>query len=259
MFALERNMKTDMDGLVVSMGAMRVAKGARKPFRFFNLPYELRLHILELALLVPKTIDLDPSNIFTIRPLLNLLLVDRRMHDEAFRVFYGRNTFRVFPLHGRFFHTKKPLLARLSPRYRAVITTLELRLGPGWTKPPRGMVVNDVLRLVDAVRVRRLDVFLECDPASDEVYEGFRKGKDFFTDFCVCLIRDLFAQVPSLVDVEFDGYRHLKEASSPLLQALVSETKGHGKRILWGRESGWHGTVEESLASGLGTLSLGQA
>ncbi|KAF2265536.1 hypothetical protein CC78DRAFT_532417 [Lojkania enalia] len=156
----------------VSSDEMEVA--ATKPFRFFDLPSELRLRVYELVLLVPKTVDLDPTNHRAISPRLRLFLVSRRMHDETFRVFYGRNTFRVFPVHGRFFHTKAPLLTRLSPRYRNMMTKLELRLGPGWNKPPKGWVADGRLGLIHAEKVRSLKVFVECDPASHEVFEGFR-------------------------------------------------------------------------------------
>lgn len=227
-----------------------------RPFRFFDLAPELRLRILELILLFPKTIDLDPTNIRAVRPLLGLFLVNRRMHEEAYRVFYGRNTFRIFPIHGRFFHTKLPLLGRLSPRYRAVITKLELRLGPGWTKPPKGWVADGRLGLADTGTLRLLRVFVECDPASHPIFEGFRNGEDFYTEFGVNLVRSFFAQAPSLAQVEFDAYPSVSK-SSPLLQGLIHEAKAQNKRISWGPERGWDKIVEVNLASIMENLSLG--
>ena len=178
------------------------------------------------------------------------------MHDEASRVFYGRNTFRIFPIHGRFFHTKKPLLARLPAQYRAHITKLELRLGPGWTKPPKGWVADDRIGLADAAKARLLKVFVECDPASDMIFEGFRIGQDFYTEFCVDLVRSILAQVSSLREVEFDAYPSVQK-TSPLLQGLQNEAKAEQKRITWGPERGWDKIVEVNLANVLQGLSLG--
>ncbi|KAF2465281.1 uncharacterized protein BDR25DRAFT_85952 [Lindgomyces ingoldianus] len=204
------------------------AANATSAFRFLNLPYELRLRVYELILIIPKTLDLDPANARAVAPSLRLFLVSHRTHEEAYRVFYGRNTFRTFPIHGRFFHTNAPLLARLSPRYRAVITRLELRLGPGWTQPPRGWITDGRHGLRDATKVRLLRIFVECDPASDPIFEGFRVGSGFYTEFSVNLLRGLLAQLPSISEVEFDAYPSVLK-SSPLLEALVAEVKTNKK------------------------------
>lgn len=109
---------------------------------FFDLPSEIRIRIYESALLVDRPIDLDPSNYRYIAPRLDMFLTCQRMHDEAYPVFYGGNTFELFPTHGRFFNDKKPLLARLPQRYRATISSLSLRLGPGWSAPPKSWVAD---------------------------------------------------------------------------------------------------------------------
>ena len=226
------------------------------PFPFFSLPYELRLRIYELLLISRKTIDLDPLNHRSIRPLLETLLVSHRMHDEASAVFYGRNTFRLFPTHGRFHHTKAPLLARLSPRYRELITRVELRLGPSWTKPPRGWIIDSRLGLEQAVKLRLLKVFVEFDPASHIVFEGFRNGENFYTEFSVDVVRAMFGAVPSIEGVEFDAWESVPKAS-PLVEALVSEVKASNKRVTWGMARGWDRIVEVNLASLVEKLSLG--
>lgn len=245
-----------MDELSAKLGGMTLAEAIHQPFRFFDLPYELRFRILELILMFPKTIDLDPTNHRNVARYLAPFLVSHRMHDEASRVFYSRNTFRVFPIHGRFFHTKKPLLMRLPSLYRSYITRLELRLGPGWTKPPKGWVVDDRLGLADAGKVRLLKIFVECDPAGDMIFEGFRIGQDFYTEFCVDLLRSISVQVPSLMEVEFDAYPSVQK-SSPLLMGLTNEVKAQNKKTSWGPERGWDKIVEVSLASVMQTLTLG--
>jgi len=228
----------------------------RQPFRFFDLPSELRLRIYEELLVFPKTIDLDPTNYRTVAPALRLFLVDHRMHDEASRVFYGRNTFRVFPIHGRYINRKHPLLAWFPRKYRALLTRLELRLGPGFTKPPKCWVVDSRLGLAAVKKVYKLKIFVEIDPASNEVFEGWRVGNNFYTEYCVGLLRGLLAQVPSIDDVEFDAYPSVSK-DSPLLKGLVEETKLNQKRVAWGPERGWDKIVEVDLARVLQKMGLG--
>ncbi|KAF2119714.1 hypothetical protein BDV96DRAFT_568077 [Lophiotrema nucula] len=249
-------MKTvEMDSLIAGFGKMKVVD-TMQPFRFFDLPYELRLKVYELLLVAPKTIDLDPANIRTIVPRMSLFYVNHRMHEEAYRVFYGSNTFRIFPIHGRFFHTRAPLLARLPARYRAAIIKLELRLGPGWTEPPRGWALDSRLGLSDLAKVKFLRIFVECDPASDEIFQGFRVAEDFYTKFCVNLLCGLMFQVADLGDIEFDAYPSVKK-SSPLLRSLLEAARDEHKRILWGPERGWDKIVDVNLVNVLEGLSLG--
>jgi hypothetical protein len=228
----------------------------RPHFRFFDLPYELRLRVYEELLIFPNTLDLEYTNRSIVAPALRLFLVNQRTHEEASRVFYGRNTFRVFPIHGHYINRKHPLLAWLPRKYRAHLTRLELRLGPGFTKPPKCWVVDSRLGLAAAKKVHRLKVFVEIDPASDEVFEGWRVGNNFYTEYCVGLLRGLLAQVPTINDVEFDAYSSVSK-TSPLLQALMEETKLNQKRIVWGPERGWDEIVEVDLAGVLQKMALG--
>lgn len=265
-----RRKTKDIDALVAQLATMGIHDGDgvgvgtpaesdkvhRQPFRFFDLPSELRLRVYELCLVFPKTLDLDPANFRTVAPALGLFRVSRRMHDEASRVFYGANTFRLFPVHGRYINKKYPLLAWLPRKYRAHITRLELRLGPGFTRPPKGWVVDKRLGLPAANKVYKLNIFVEIDPASDDVFEGFRVGTNFYTEYCVDLLRTLIAHVPSIHEVEFDAYPSVSK-SSPLLKGLMNEAVLNQKRITWGPERGWDKIVEVDLASVLQKMGIG--
>ncbi|KAF2437541.1 hypothetical protein P171DRAFT_339927, partial [Karstenula rhodostoma CBS 690.94] len=230
-------------------------------FPFFALPAELRLRILELLLTTPKTIDLDPSNGRTLLPALRLFLVSRRMHADASHVFYATNTFRIFAISGRFFHTKKQLLARLPAHYIAQMRCLELRLGPGFNKPPKGWVVDARLKLHAAANVRMLKVFVELDPASHPSFEAFRKetggeAEQFFTVFSVGLLGCLFGELAHLRKVEFDAYPGISR-SSPLMRALVEQTRVAGKEVAWGPVRGWDKIVDTDLGGMLQKLGIG--
>ena len=188
----------------------------------------------------------DPSNHRLIAPLLALFLVSRRMHREAYPVFYSQPT-RLFPTHGRFFHTPRPLIARLPPRYRHVISTAELRLGPGWTQPPRGQHTRAELGLADCVALRRLRVLVEIDPG-DGLFEGFRgpgAAEDTYQRFCVGLVAGVLAQVPALRTVELDAYPGVKR-EAPLVMAVQRTVEEFGRRVEWGPLRGWGTPGEET-------------
>ena len=210
--------------------ALSDLKIAPKTFRFFDLPYELRSKILGYVLISDRTIDLDPQNYRTAHQRLSLFLTSHRFHEEAYPVFYGGHTFRILPTHGRFFGNKtKPLLTRLSPQYRAVLVSLELRLGPGWSNPPKSWRVDDRLGLEEMAAVRTVKVFVECDPSHD-IFKGFRIGREFFTDFSVELLEGILHRLPALVQVEYDGWPSVMR-EGPLMRRLIKVSKDGGKRV----------------------------
>lgn len=203
----------------------------RRPFRFFDLPSELRLKILGFALVTDQTIDLNPQNYgAAVRHRMNVFLTSHRFHYEAYSVFYSGHTFRIFPTHGRFFgHKVLPLVARLPTRYRAALVSLELRLGPGWSNPPRSWRVDDRLGLEEMEAVRTVKVVVECDP-SHHIFDGFRIDRDFFTGFSGDLLEDVLQRLPSVIHVELDGWPSVKR-EGPLVKRLLEVARDAGVTV----------------------------
>ncbi|KAK0624524.1 hypothetical protein B0T17DRAFT_590430 [Bombardia bombarda] len=233
-----------------------------KPFRLMDLPSELRNKIYSFYFSeIEGVIDLDYGNHKRIHKKLCILKTCRMIYYEASYVFYSTHTFRVFPTSsGRFLKTKKPLLARLNSRQRSLITSLEVRLGPGFGhQPPRGWVVNPALGLPDCVNLRRLTVYVECDP-SDGIFNGFRKADGFYENFCSNLLKDVLNELPPLNRVYFDAWPSVKK-SGGMMRSLLDVAMRLGKKIYWGPDRGWtdhdekdakHTTVANNIWSVVG-------
>lgn len=205
-----------------------------------------------------SVIDLDPATFRLFRnQVLPLLKVCRQVHTEALHRFFSTNTFRLFPTYpGRYFKAKKPLLARLPEKYRAAMTSLDLRLGPGWSNPPRGWVVNDALGLADCTSVRILKVFVEMDP-SDPMFNGYRKHDGFYEEFCAELLEGILNNVPSIKVVEFDGYNSVKRVG-PMMSGLGQVVARLNKDVSWGPERGWAEEVDQLWLDALLIHGAGQ-
>ena len=117
------------------------------------------------------------------------------------------------------------------------MTSLDLRLGPGWSNPPRGWVINDALGLADCTNVWVLKVFVECDP-SDDFFRGFRRSEGFYERFCADLLDGVLKEVPSIRVVEFDAYSSVRRTGD-MMARLGEVVAKHGKAIAWGPERGW--------------------
>jgi len=213
----------------------------RPTFPFLSLPSELRNKVYSLVFAsAPAVIDLDPGTFSLLhrQRILALFSVSRQVHHEATHHFFSTHTFRLFPIYpGRYFKTKKPLLARLPAHYRASITTLELRLGPGWNAPPRGWVVNDALGLADCTNTRVLKIFVECDP-SDAIFKGFRAGDGFYERFSQNLLEGVLKEVPTINVVEFDAWSSVKR-NGDMIAGLGEVVAKYDKVVGWGPERGW--------------------
>jgi hypothetical protein len=209
------------------------------PFLFLTLPSELRVRIYQYYFEdAENVLDLSPDNYKRMHKRLSIVRVCRQLHDEVTHYFYSTRAVRIFPTYpGRYFKSKKPLLARLKPNQRSCLGTLELRLGPGWNAPPRGWVVNDALGLADCINVQHLRVFVEFDP-SDGYFKGFRRSEGFYEGFS----RDLFAQVlaslPAVRVIEFDAWSSVRK-SGRMMQGLLEVATESKRTICWGPERGW--------------------
>lgn len=238
-------------------------KNVIQPFPFLDLPSELRLKVYEYHFAnTGQVLDLDTENYKRIHKVLSILRVCRQVYIEASHCWWTTHVVRLFPIYGKFFKTKKPLLARLTPRQRACISTMELRLGPGWNRPPRGWAVNDGLGLTDCTRTRRIKIFVECDPSND-VFKGFRKSDDFYAKFSSELLDSVLERLPRCETVEFDANPSVKKSGS-MMQALLQVVENHGRRFAWGPLKGWDDGEEfeppekKPDHSPIGTRSLGK-
>ncbi|KAF4505762.1 hypothetical protein G6O67_007677 [Ophiocordyceps sinensis] len=227
-----------------------------KPFPFLSLPSELRIKVYEQYFgPAEEVLDLGPDNYKRIHKLLGLMRVCKQTHAEATHLFYSTRCFRVFPIYpGRYIKTKKPLLARLKPRQRECLTSLQLRLGPGWNAPPRGWIVNEALGLQECVKVHKLRVFVECDP-SDGFFKGFRHSEGFYEGFSRELLAGIIDLLPCLDVIEFDAWSCVKK-SGPMMQGLVEVAAQSGRLVEWGPERGWTDADENAAALDADGISI---
>ncbi|KAJ5774322.1 hypothetical protein N7457_009218 [Penicillium paradoxum] len=222
-------------------------------FRFLDLPSEIRLHIYHYVLFTPtrksasKRTGSVGSSAKKSKPLapsshrIALFLVSKQIHDEATHFFYSTQTFRVFPVQD---FLRMPTVRALPRRHRHSITTIELIVGSSWTAPPKSWVVNQGLGLHDMDLARTLKVFVQCDP-SHPVFEGFRISKEYYTEFCGKLLKQILERLPGLVQVEFDAWSSVEKSGS-LMTRLLAETRDAQKKVLWGPERGWSDSQDDA-------------
>ncbi|KAG6000036.1 hypothetical protein E4U21_005994 [Claviceps maximensis] len=209
------------------------------PFPFLQLPSELRVKVYEHYFHdTERVLDLSPENYKRVHKTLGFMRVCRQIHEEATYFFYSTRSVRIFPTYpGKYFKSKKPMLARLKPKQRQCITCLELRLGPGWNAPPRGWVVNEALGLKDCINVKKLVVYVECDP-SDGFFKGFRRSDGFYEQFSARLMSSVLDSLPATAMVEFEAWSSVKKTGA-MMRGLLGVAADSGRTICWGPERGW--------------------
>lgn len=214
----------------------REDKSTSRAFRFFDLPSEIRNKVYALVLFTEtarqkkRSRKEDPID----NPRFSVFLASQRFHKEASYFFYSTQIFRIFPVYD---FSRLPPVSGVGPRYRQHLHTIELVLGSGWTKPPKSWTVNNGLGLSEMAGARTLKVFVQCDP-SDPAFKDFRISEFYYTCFAGELLRQVLKALPSLVQVEFDGYPWVKLKGS-LVMRLLEEADKAGKKILFGPERGW--------------------
>ncbi|KAF4976544.1 hypothetical protein FZEAL_6800 [Fusarium zealandicum] len=226
------------------------------PFHFLSLPAEVRIQIYTYFFDdVDTTLDLGPQNYKRVHKKLGLMRVCKQVHDEATFAFYSTRTFRLFPIWpGKYYKSKKPLLARLKPRQRQNIHSLELRLGPGWNAPPRGWVVNPALGLADCTEVDRLKVFVQFDP-SHSFFKEYCRSDGFYENFSRNLLVDVLDGLPSVQVIEFDGYIGVQK-SGAMMQGLMEVVTEAGYTVEWGPERGWTDSMDDDSGTATATATV---
>ncbi|OAA69151.1 hypothetical protein ISF_03526 [Cordyceps fumosorosea ARSEF 2679] len=220
-------------------------KAPEKTFPLLSLPSELRIKIYEYFFAdITEVLDLTRENHKRIHKRLGLMRTCRLISNEATHLFYSTRTFRLFPTStGRYFKTKKPLLARLSARQRQCLTKIEMRLGPGWSAPPPGWVVNAALGLKDCIHVHTLSVYVEVDP-SDNIFNNFRRADGFYEEFSRKLLAETLKGLPAVRTIEFDAYESVQKRGA-MMRSLFSIATASDKVITWGPDRGWVGAPED--------------
>ena len=201
-----------------------------KPFRFLDLPPEIRSTIYELTLFAKlgKHIKIRKRR-KGLAPRLALFFVSYQLYSEASYVFYTSQVFRMFYVQD---FQPLPTVRDLARRNRKLVTSIELILGPGWTNPPKDWRVTPRLGLQDLVRVQTLQVFVELDPSHPSL-AGYRVSEDYYTNFAGKLLRDILTTMPSVKYVQLDTNPSV-QPTGPLMTRLLQETAAAKCLVKWG-------------------------
>lgn len=206
----------------------------KHPFRFFDLPPEIRNRIYRIVLFAKPEYRLRNGRRKNSR--LACMLASQKMHQEAAYILYTNTRFRIFYIQQ---FDAPPTIVELAPRYIQLVTNLEIIFGSSWTKPPKDWALTPALarRLSHCPSVQTLRVMVEFDP-SHPVFAKYRVSFDFYTNFCGDLLGDTLDAMPGLKYVEIDGNPGV-DPKGPLVQRLKEEAEEQNKEVKWGKQAGW--------------------
>ncbi|KAI1500280.1 hypothetical protein F5X99DRAFT_252404 [Biscogniauxia marginata] len=193
------------------------------PFRFLDLPPELRAHILELAIL----------DWMSHKDVVNLFLTCRRLYAEAASMFYHEVLLDNTQLRGSADPFLTGTLNQLSPRLHVRSLIIRFCL-EDQIRSFKDLYADALRAMVDQGNLRSLRLEVESKFPSDDFW-GESSGDDLFCDEVKLLDgkgRDIEIWAPSFVTTTaFQGFlRFLKNSGIPKMTLYV-EAEEHNK--LW--------------------------
>lgn len=203
-----------------------------EPFRFFDLPSELRNRVYDLVLF-------SKSEYHSVRrkgSRIACLLASKRMHEEAAYILYTTYRFKVFPVQ---LFDAPPTVVELPQRYLPYVANIEMVVGPSWTDPPASWrVTRGTGRcLKKLTSVQTLRVFVEFDP-SHPAFARYRRSYNYYTDFCGDLLKKVLEAMPQVHQVELDGNSGV-DVNGPLVSRLRVEALEQETEVKWGKQANW--------------------
>lgn len=214
---------------------LSLADVSRDPFRFLDLPAEVRNHLYRIVL--TERLDYRSKNLRRKRDKLALMRTSRQLHDEMTYQLYTTTTFPLLYLQQ---FEGPPTVLALAPRYRPLLTRLEMRLGSSWTQWPAEWTVDNRLRtaLRRMVKMETLRVFVQFDPtlASFAKHEKMMDGD--YTERCGDLLEDVLDCRPNWKFIELDGEPSV-QLTGKLVSRLRAVAEDAERHVILGPVSGW--------------------